>query len=85
MWLVNAAKGTQVSVHYWSAGDREVDFVLVKGAKAVAIEVKSGRRRGRLPGMEAFSGEFKVHRSLLVGADGIPIEDFITTDVVSWF
>ncbi len=85
MWLVNAAKDIQVSVHYWSAGDREVDFVLVKGAKAVAIEVKSSRRRGRLSGMEAFSGEFQVHRSLLVGADGIPIEDFITTDVLNWF
>jgi len=84
-WLVNAAKGTQVSVHYWSAGDREVDFVLAKGTKAVAIEVKSGWRRGRLPGLEAFSGQFKVHRKLLVGADGIPIEDFLTTDVLSWF
>lgn len=85
MWLVNAARGTQVAVHYWSAGDREVDFVLVKGAKVVAVEVKSARRRGKLSGMEAFSKEFKVHRKLLVGADGIPIEDFITTDVLAWF
>lgn len=85
MWLVNAAKGTQVSIHYWSAGNREVDFVLVKGAKAVAVEVKSSRRRGRLSGMEAFSNEFKVHKKLLVGADGIPIEEFMTTDLLSWF
>jgi predicted AAA+ superfamily ATPase len=85
MWLVNAAQGTQVAVHYWSAGNREVDFVLVKGAKVVAIEVKSTARRGRLSGMEAFSREFKVHRKLLVGADGIPLGDFITTDVLSWF
>ena len=85
MWLVNAAKGTQVAVHYWSAGDCEVDFVLVQGAKVVAVEVKSTHRRGKLSGMEAFSKEFKVHRKLLVGADGIPIEDFITTDVLSWF
>ena len=85
MWLVNATKGTQVSVHYWAEGDREVDFVLVKGAKAVAVEVKSAQRRGRLAGMEAFSKGFKVHRKLLVGADGIPVEDFITTDVLSWF
>jgi len=85
MWLVNAAKGTQVAVHYWSAGDYEVDFVLVKGAKIVAIEVKSTSRRGKLSGMAAFANEFKAHRKLLVGADGIPIEEFITTDVLSWF
>jgi len=85
MWLVNAAKGTQVDVHYWSAGNHEVDFVLVKGAKVVAIEVKSGSRRGKLPGMAAFAKEFKVHRKLLVGADGIPIEEFMTTDILDWF
>jgi hypothetical protein len=84
-FLVNSAKGTQASVHYWSAGDREVDFVLVKGHKAVAIEVKSGRRRDSLPGMAAFSAQFKTHRKLLIGADGIPIEEFLTTDVLSWF
>ncbi len=85
MWLVNAAKGTQVSVHYWASGNSEVDFVLVKGAKAVAIEVKSSRRRGWLSGMEAFSSEFEVHKKLLVGTGGIPIEEFMTTDVLSWF
>lgn len=85
MWLVNATQGTQVNVHYWSAGNCEVDFVLVKGAKVVAIEVKSASRRGKLPGMDAFAKEFKIHRKLLVGADGIPIEDFITTDVLHWF
>jgi len=85
MWLVNAAKGTQVDVHYWSAGNHEVDFVLVKGAKVVAVEVKSRLRRGKLPGMAAFAKEFKAHRKLLVGADGIPIEEFLTTDVAEWF
>jgi predicted AAA+ superfamily ATPase len=85
MSLVNAVKGTQVSLHYWAAGNGEVDFVLVKGAKAVAIEVKSARHRGRMAGMKAFSKEFNVHKKLLVGADGIPIEQFITTDLLSWF
>ena len=85
MWLVNAAKGTQVAVQYWASGNSEVDFVLVKGAKAIAVEVKSARRGGRLSGMDAFSSEFKVHKKLLVGADGIPIEEFMTTDLLSWF
>lgn len=85
MWLVNASKGTQVSVYYWGDSASELDFVLVKGTKVVAVEVKSGRRRGKLPGLAAFANKFKTHRKLLVGADGIPVEDFITTDVLSWF
>jgi len=85
MWLVNAAKSTQVSVHYWTSGNCEVDFVLVKGSRATVIEVKSSRRPGRLSGMKAFSSEFEVHKKLLVGAEGIPIDQFISTDLRSWF
>lgn len=84
-WLVNAAKGSEATVHYWSAGDREVDFVLVKGEKLVTVEVKSARRPGALPGLDAFAREFRTHRKLLVGGGGIPVEDFIDTDVDSWF
>jgi hypothetical protein len=51
----------------------------------VAIEVKSTPRRGGLGGMDAFDQEFHAHKKLLVGWDGIPVEEFITTDVMSWF
>lgn len=83
--LVNAAKGTTVQVHYWSAGNHEVDFVLSRGEKTIAIEVKSAGRRGRLPGITAFAKEFPVHKKLLVGADGIPIEDFVSESAEAWF
>ena len=83
--LVNAAKGSPVEVSYWATGNREVDFVLAKGRQAVGIEVRSTRRRGSVPGLEAFSKEFKVHRKLLVGGQGIPVEDFIRTPLDQWF
>jgi len=85
MWLVNATRGTPIRVYYWASGNREVDFALAKEAKIVAIEVKSSYRGQRLHSMEAFAREFKVHRTLVVGGDGVPIEDFITTDPGSWF
>jgi len=85
MWLVNATRGTPIQVYYWASGNREVDFVLAKGSKLVAIEVKSAYRTQKLRGMEAFAREFKVHKMLLVGGDGIPIEEFISTDPASWF
>ena len=83
--LVNACLGTQVAVRWWGAGNAEVDFVLVKGDKAVAIEVKSGRKRDRLPGMEAFSRAFDVHRKLLVGGGGIPLAEFMEIGAEEWF
>ena len=85
MWLVNATRGTPIQVYYWASGNREVDFVQAKGSKLVAIEVKSAYRTQKHRGMEAFAREFKVHKMLLVGGDGIPIEEFISTDPASWF
>ena len=66
---------------YWRDVNQEVDFVLAKGGKVIAIEVKSTRRRASLPGIEAFTRQFKVYKKLLVGGQGIPLEEFLTTDV----
>jgi len=32
----------------------------------------------------AFAQAFKVHRSLLVGGDGIPVEDFLMRPAIDW-
>ena len=59
--------------------------VLVHGSKVIAIEVKSSRRKTSVLGMEAFAKEFNVHRKLLVGGQGIPLEEFLTTSADAWF
>ena len=40
--LINASAGGTCEVFYWRERNREVDFVLRKGKKLIAIEVKSG-------------------------------------------
>jgi predicted AAA+ superfamily ATPase len=82
--LANGLQGQHGALYYWSGRNREVDFVLSKGSKLVAIEVKSSRRKGSLPGMSAFSSEFKVTKKLLIGADGIKLEDFLSTPSGKW-
>jgi predicted AAA+ superfamily ATPase len=82
--LVNGLRGKQTELSYWASRNREVDFVLHRARDVVAIEVKTGRRRATLPGIEAFSREFPVKRKLLVGAQGIPLEDFLRTPPESW-
>ena len=83
--LVNESKRASTSVFYWSSRNREVDFILAKGDRIVAIEVKGGRKSSALPGMAAFSKEFDVHKKLLVGKGGIPLEEFLLTNVSAWF
>ena len=82
--LANGAVGHGVEVFYWSGRNHEVDFVLRRGKKLVAIEVKSGRRRDNLPGLAQLRREFDVSKALLVGADGIPIEEFLAKPLDTW-
>lgn len=82
--LVNGTIGTKAEVFYWRERGKEVDFVLRLGKTIAAIEVKSGRSRDTLAGMEAFSSIFKPQKKLLVGGTGISIEEFLSTPVMEW-
>ncbi|GAV31689.1 predicted ATPase [Coriobacteriaceae bacterium EMTCatB1] len=82
--LVNAAAAGTVKLYWWRDGNEEVDFVIAKGKRVVAIEVKSGRRAGRLSGLDAFTKRVPGARPLLVGGDGIPVAEFLRLPVESW-
>ncbi len=82
--LLNSTVGTEIEVQYWLDRNREVDYVLFAGESVTAIEVKSGRRETMLPGMAAFAKAFPGKRQLLVGAQGIPLEDFLTQPAAHW-
>ena len=82
--LANAAAAGECEVFYWRERNQEVDFVVRAGRKATAIEVKSGRRRDTLPGLAAFAAAFDTTRRLLVGGDGIAVEEFLLEPVAHW-
>jgi len=82
--LLNTSMGSDLTVSYWRDRNLEVDFVLHRGKTVVAIEVKSGRRRESLSGMEAFAKRFKPKRVLLVGGQGIPLEEFLSRPAEYW-
>jgi hypothetical protein len=84
-YLINISRERGFDVFYWREKDLEVDFVLKKGKKLAAIEVKSGGRREPLHGLELFSRKFKNAKVLLVGQDGFPIEDFLQIDLDDLF
>jgi predicted AAA+ superfamily ATPase len=82
--LANAAAAGDCEVFYWRERNREVDFVLRAGKTLVAIEVKSGRAAQTLEGLGAFAEDFKPRRTLLVGAGGTPLEEFLRRPVTDW-
>ena len=82
--LVNNTRGKKIEVFYWLDRNKEVDFVLRSGENLVAIEVKSGAKKQRLPGIETFCQTFQVKRPLLVGTQGISIEEFLISPIERW-
>jgi len=82
--LANATASGACELYYWRDRGREVDFVVRSGRKLVAIEVKSGRSMTAPPGLAAFSDAFRPRRTLLVGGDGIPVEEFLLAPVEHW-
>lgn len=82
--LANAAAMGICELFYWRDRNHEVDFVVRAGRRVTAIEVKSGYAHATLPGMEAFAAAFKPWRKLLVGGDGIPVNEFLSRPVAHW-
>lgn len=74
-----------VRLHYWRDSPHEVDFVLEQGHRLVGIEVKSAQRRDNSRGLAAFEERFSPERIVLVGDQGIPLEEFLTQPAAYWF
>lgn len=82
--LANAAAVGDCELFYWRDRGQEVDFVLKAGSRLTAIEVKSGRAPQSHAGTAAFSAQFKVKRTLLIGGDGVRLEEFLQRPVTEW-
>lgn len=83
--LAAAASAGRLELHYWRQGNHEVDFVVEAGPRLIALEVKSGRPRpGGHVGTQAFLSAYPDATPLLVGGDGIPLEDFLLADPLRW-
>ena len=82
--LANAAAAGEYELYYWRERGEEVDFVVKAHSRLTAIEVKSGRAPQAHPGTAAFAAAFKTKRTLLIGGDGISVEEFLSRPASEW-
>ena len=82
--LANAAAVGECELYYWRDRGQEVDFIVKAHSRLTAIEVKSGRAPQAHSGSAAFAAAFKTKRTLLVGGDGISVEEFLSRSVSEW-
>jgi len=74
--LLAGAAGQDLQLSYWRENKFEVDFVLEKGKRLAALEVKTGRTRDGIPGIGIFIKKHPDARPLMVGGDGLRLEEF---------
>lgn len=77
--LVSQAAASDYKVFYWRDKNDEVDFILTRRRKVVAIEVKTGRRTTN-EGLPKFSALFHPCRALVVGSGGLTIDEFFNLE-----
>jgi len=81
-FLLDKIDDMEGELYYWRENDEEVDFVVRRGDKLLAIEVKSGRRQNNI-GLGTFMQHFHPQHSLVVGGNAMPLEDFFNGDIES--
>ena len=79
-YLLSQAEKHRIQVYYWRENNAEVDFILQRGLSVVAIEVKSNNARTNA-GLHFFSNKYKPLQAFVVGNEGIPLADFLQTDL----
>lgn len=78
-------RDSDTHVFYWREGSDEVDFILMKGNKLTAIEVKSGTEKSNFKkGLTVFAQKYPHAKTLLVGEGGIPLAEFLLSPAEYW-
>ncbi len=61
-------------LYYWHSAGKELDYVLASKGELFALEVKSGRTRGAVEGLDAFCKSFPMARPVVIGTGGLPLQ-----------
>jgi len=83
--LLNSSFAEGYKVFYWRHRNDEIDFVLEKRGRTIGLEVKSTGLISGTSGMDAFSKMYKPDKILLVGAGGLPWQEFLKISPSSLF
>lgn len=81
-YLLDKADELDCDLFYWREVNEEVDFVLRRADKLLAIEVKSGKRQSN-SGLSTFRQMYNPQHSLVVGGQALPLEDLFKGNIAS--
>jgi predicted AAA+ superfamily ATPase len=71
-------------IHYWREEPLEVDFVIERGARLAALEVKSGKVPHATPGLDEFCRRHPHCRRWVVGSAELSVGEFLRYPAQHW-
>lgn len=74
--LINSCESKGYALWYWREGNDEVDYIIQKGKRLAAIEIKTSAAINK-KGLEKFRRLYPHARVILTGDRGIPWQDFL--------
>lgn len=82
--LINYSLSEKFSLYYWRERNDEVDFIIERKGKVIAMEVKT-TAASSTSGMAAFQKQFKPSKILMIGKSGLPWQEFLEINPVTLF
>lgn len=82
--LINHSFSQNFTVHYWRERSDEVDFIIERKGRVIALEIKNNTKVST-QGMSAFKASFRPDKILLIGKGGLPWEEFLEVNPVELF
>jgi len=77
--LIPGCRRKDIQLRYWNVGNKEVDYILMKGTDLVALEVKSADA-DNVSGMKEFKAKFPRAKPYLIGGQGMSPERFFASE-----
>jgi predicted AAA+ superfamily ATPase len=82
--LINHSISQNYSVYYWREGNNEVDYILEKRGRLIAIEVKSNDSLNN-KGIEVFKKKYHPDKLYLISNRGLSWQEFLKISPVELF
>ena len=82
--ILNSSLTNHLQLFYWRENILEVDFILEKNNELIALELKSNDEAD-FRGLDAFKKLYNPKKTILVGAKGIPVSEFLQMNPVELF
>jgi predicted AAA+ superfamily ATPase len=82
--LINYSISQNYNVYYWRERNSEVDFVLERRGKVIALEIKSNDTE-KSKGLEVFNNKFKPERLYLISNRGLSWQELLKINPLELF